>query len=393
MTTPPKVPDLTDVGGQHAGKVVPFPAPASDPPVIRGVKPQAEQPGDWLVRAAMTGADFVALDLPRRPSLLGNGVISAGTYALMFGKPGTGKTSLVLHLGAAVSSGKAWFGLPTEPGGARVGVLELELTPELLQDRLRRIAGDDAAALNNISVIVRPNLTGVLDLSKEQDLGALRTWIERERLALVIVDALGRAHSLDQNSIGPLLNALDPVLRETGCALLLIHHDRKAGTDPGRAGDDLDEARGDSRLVGDAATVVRVVRHGNFRELRFVKTWSGPEPEPIWVTFDDNGSLVQVEAPQKKAGRSRDRVSAALPELGQPATVSEIREHLANTLSDDIIYRRLRELENEGKVVRIARTGRSGAIRWAISDPDAPHAPHAPQNNAAQRRIDWDENG
>ena len=352
----------------------------------------AKQSGsDRMVRAAMNARDFLALELQRKPSLLGEGVIGAGTYTLLYGKPGTGKTSLAVQLAVAVASGAPWFGLSTVPGGARVGVLELELPAEMLQDRLSRAVGDDARVRERISVIVRPFLKGVLDLSTPHDLSGLRAWIEREGLALIILDALGRSHSLDQNAIGPLLNALDPLLRETGCAMLMIHHDRKAGNDPQREGDDLDAARGDSRLTGDAATTARIVRRGNLRCLRFGKTWAGAEPEPLWFVFGEDGLPVQVDAPTEKTDKDRERILDALRELGVPATVSEVRARLGDGApSSDTLTRRLRELEKDRRVVPAGqrKTNRTRAKLWGVADADAAHATHAPQMEAAQRGTD-----
>ena len=79
----------------------------------------------------------------------------------MFGKAGIGKTALALGLTVAIALGEPWFGIATPVGGVAVGLLELELPEDALQERLRVAAGDRLGALRNLDIVCRPALKGL----------------------------------------------------------------------------------------------------------------------------------------------------------------------------------------------------------------------------------------
>src|SRR5439155_11038603 len=192
---------------------------------------------DGLGRAAASGADrFTAASLsgaaildhtfPRPPSVLGDGIISAGDLAVIFGEAGVAKTWLAILLWLAMGSAKPWMGLETTVEPVNTGFLELEIHGHTVQDRLRAIGGNIPTTCH---LLVRPQLHGAVDLVDADGapvhLGELRSWIEKKNLKVVFIDALARATSCPQVDFSPLLLALDVLRADTQCAIVLVHHE------------------------------------------------------------------------------------------------------------------------------------------------------------------------
>ncbi len=272
--------------------------------------------------AALSLDEFTVRNFPQRPSLLGDGVLRAGGLGILFGKPGLGKTWLALERALALVRGERWLGIPTKPGGARVGFLELELEADALQERLAaliRVHGGPRREDARLKIVCRPMLHGMVDLTSPDEFLQLKRWITRDRLELVEIDALSRAHTADERDaqqLGRVLAGFDAVRHDTGCALDLVHHERK-GQNGRWTDDDLDALRGTSRLQSDPTLLVRVVAMHGLRSVRFPKASEGREPDPIWYQIDPDGLPVVVDAPKAKASGNRARVLEAVREAGE----------------------------------------------------------------------------
>jgi hypothetical protein len=182
----------------------------------------------------------------------------AGGFAILFGGPGKGKTWLALDLARALVRGEPWLGLATPREGVRAGMLELELGAYSMQARLRTLGFGSHPRDEGLRVLCRPMLRGAVDLCRPDDIEAVREWVRAHRLEVLMVDALSRAHTASENKaeeLGPVLAALDALRHETGCAIGLLHHERKQGDS--KFDDDLDALRGHSRMQSDRPVCVK----------------------------------------------------------------------------------------------------------------------------------------
>jgi len=187
----------------------------------------------------------------------------AGTVGGLVAPGSTGKSFWALEAAAAVVSapadllaldvahhGPALYISLEEPADElrrRVHALGQHLTPEARES----VAG-------GLHIISRQGLPS--DVMDKKFRAELTT--EAEGVRLVILDTLSRVHKLDENSNGDMaqvIATLEAIARQTGAAVLYLHHASKAAALAGQ-GALQQAARGASALVDNARWVGNLVR-------------------------------------------------------------------------------------------------------------------------------------
>jgi hypothetical protein len=331
--------------------------------------------------AAISAAELAEQELAPPRSLLGDGVLAAGGFGILYGKPSTGKSWLALMLLRALARGEPWLGIATPGEGARVGLLQLELGAYRAQARLRALGVGPHERDANVRLLLRPRLRGIVDLTRPDDLAELRTWVCDDGLDLVAIDAFSRSHTapeIDGERIGMVLAGLDALRHETGCAVLLIHHERKSQRDDG-ADSDLDALRGHSRLQSDPTLLARVVNARGLRCVRFPKVSEGPTPEPVWLRADEDGVPHVVASPDTVADANRERVVRFVTDAGRPVTRAEVEA--ATGLSASAVKRHLAALIEQGAFAQHGtnRAATYGPAHQPTPAHDEPRAGASPQ--------------
>ncbi len=180
------------------------------------------EPDPWQI---LTLKDAFA---PRRPlKWIVDGIISEGSLNIFYGAPGALKSMLLTDMGACVASGAKWLGIATVP----TAVLWLDFdngrrrTDERVAavSRARRL--NDAAPFYYVSM-PRPRLAA----GDPEAVAALLERMVDRNIGLVMIDNLGKvAGDVEENSADMQL-PMDGLrfLSESGAAICLVHHQRKA---------------------------------------------------------------------------------------------------------------------------------------------------------------------
>jgi hypothetical protein len=258
------------------------------------IEVDAKEPARQSRLTFLTPAECAAL--PARPYVI-KGLLAQGDVAAIVGAPGAGKSLLAPRLGYAVAQGAEVFGRRTRQGGVFYVAVE---DGHGLRGRVSALCQDhgDADGFHLVS--------GVSDLlSKKGELAKLRAAVKARRPALVIIDTLAVAFpGLEENTaegMGQVVAAARS-LTKWGAAVILIHHDTKAG-------DGL--PRGHSLLNGALDVSIALKRDGDVVACELSKNRNGPTA--LSIAFSIGTRNVGVD-------EDGDPITAAIAEDDLPAT-------------------------------------------------------------------------
>jgi hypothetical protein len=226
-------------------------------------KPQTPNKTSLLVKA--NGAELPEID--QASSLLANkaekpaeiiqGVIHAGTKAVLASGSKVGKTWILLDLAIAVATGAPFLKFKTEKG--KVLFINFEIRREFIADRIKIIQekkGD--ADLSNLDVW---NLRG-LTTDFETLTDAIIERAGEGNYCLIILDPIYKAmvgkSENTASSVGTLCNQIEQIVEETGAAVIFAHHYAKGNA---AKKNQVDRMSGSGVFARDADTIITLTEH------------------------------------------------------------------------------------------------------------------------------------
>jgi hypothetical protein len=205
-------------------------------------------------------------------SYLWKGGLNGHDIGLVHGDPGSGKSFAMLDLSMSIARGIYWLGHRTRSG------LVCYLAAESAHGFRNCIAayvshheltGDMAREIPFHIIPASPKLSGGDDCSRLISTLRQIAKSEAQPVKLLVIDTLSAVlQGADENSsegMGALLASAKSIRAEIGCAVVLVHHDSKAGKD----------ARGHSSLKGDTDCILQVKRTGEVRSIVVNKSKEG----------------------------------------------------------------------------------------------------------------------
>jgi len=240
----------------------------------------------------LTDADLSQLPDPR---WLIDPIIEQGSLTVLYGPPGVGKSFLALDWTLSVQTGKPWLGRSVAPGStlyiAAEGATGLKKRVKVWKD-----VRNGSAAVGTVF------LPEAVQLMKPADLSSLIQCVKGHQPTgwnLIVVDTLSRCFvggvENAPEDMGRFVDACARVQRETGAAVLIIHHCTKKGLD----------LRGSSVLAGAADTILFAKKNGNTITVTCKKQKNAEEFKPIKVSLTAAGdSCIVAPCDSEKEGRS-----------------------------------------------------------------------------------------
>lgn len=296
--------------------------------------------------AFATGADsYHTLPIERPPSLVGRGLVSRGDLGILYGEGGKGKSYLALQLAYSIATGADWVGLegPEEP--MRVGVVAMEVPRHVMLDRITAVCGGPGPA--GLRCIAKGDMP-LPNLSQATAQRGLISWIRRDRLDLVVLDAMSRfwGGGDELKDAASRMAICEAITLQTGAAILWIHHERKnpGGKDAGND-DDMAALRSSTIYQTHPTVLLRLTLDKGLTVLRCAKTNFAAIPEPVYLMRNPDGTLRPVEGPREKADRSRDRILEILND--NPTGISPQRLIQISGYARATVYRHLKRLGAE----------------------------------------------
>jgi len=183
--------------------------------------------------------DLLAQELT--PAVRLFGPIMRPSVALMHAPPGVGKSMLAHEIAWAVASGKSQFTrypLPNwqfdaEP--CNVLIIDGELPMDELRRRMAVLRGGRSAL--RLSLLANAQLfeqeQELIDISRSASRERISRLVEDGAIGLLILDNLatltGPLYDEDGAQAQRVINEWQAGLRQSGCSVMLIHHDNKTG--------------------------------------------------------------------------------------------------------------------------------------------------------------------
>jgi putative DNA primase/helicase len=202
-----------------------------------------------------------------------DGIVPIPSVNVWFGAPGSKKSLILTDLGVVCAAGKEW--LPGGSGGVqtqqcKVLWIDTDNGGDVMQERVAAF-GRAHGVTDGFHYVTMPDpWLFISDITSQLD---LETTIENLGVELVIIDNLGNiTGDIDENS-AQMVKIMSPLRRiadKLNIAIIVVHHQRKGGSNGGRAGDAL---RGHSVIEAalDFAILVATDEQSDITTIRCTK--------------------------------------------------------------------------------------------------------------------------
>ena len=222
-----------------AGNVVSMNGDALPPGAVAIPPPPFNAPG------LLNAANFPAGDRP--PVYVAGGLVQANTIGMISGPPKARKSFALLDLAVGLAAGTSWLGFDI-PSPVRVLVVDLELLPHALFDRIRgferqhkKPVGDRLAVLPWRHATIQPGATAAKACAE------IAKHAKEHHADVILVDSVYMMLNGDESdplAVGDLLRALVGLCE--GAAVMYTHHFAKGSATAQNAKGALDRASGSS---------------------------------------------------------------------------------------------------------------------------------------------------
>jgi len=289
-------------------------------------------------------ADALERESPE-PDWIWRGYVAPAWITLLAGGPKTGKTTLLFALLDALAKGSPLFGLETRRTGA---LILTEQNPSVLKSTVDNFGF--SFDREHVRVMFRRRQPP--ELSWHELVEQAVILCHEESLGLLVIDTFQRWAGMEKDNDAPeTLAAVTALERaaETGLAVLINHHHRKAGGTHG------EEVSGPTALAAGVDVIVSLRRCPSAGENARKITADGRSmvtPAALTVRLEDGRYEIVEDAPAGQG--SADEVLTAL--VGGPLTYDEITA--ATGLARRTVQYAVAGLCESGRAVEVAADGR-----------------------------------
>lgn len=225
-------------------------------------------------------------------SLWGDGIIPVRGMVVLHTGSKRGKSMLTHNVALAGAAGWSEFlDLPLR-SPFRTAIFQREVSRAGMNQRTGRMVQEAPAPLLDALKDVFHNKSRALRLSDPVVFNELQAYLRELKAHLVILDPFAHICTENENDnaeVGKVLERIAVLRDDPGCAVWIVHHDRKT-SEATRGAPPSQNARGADRLIADADSVISLVpagKHPSGPASRFhVISRYGPSLEPFAAVFN-----------------------------------------------------------------------------------------------------------
>jgi len=237
---------------------------------------------------------FKVLDLTEDPPPVQwviQDMICHGDIHMLIGEPSIGKSWLTMGMAVAVAGGSDTFLGRSVTEHGRVLYVDEENPEDLIYHRLHKL-GLTKEIAGNIRYLSNEGIR--LDRQADELVGEALDYDP----SLIILDSLTRFHTEDENNAGAMAalfnDALKPLARQTGAAVVLIHHANKTDSNSSYK---RSRGSGDITAGADCGYDVRAVSERTVAISNY-KSRRSAQQETFYVSIRDVDDRVQLDLGQ-----------------------------------------------------------------------------------------------
>jgi AAA domain len=313
----------------------------------------------------VTAAAFAAVDEPDAEALVGDAetnLLPAGGLALFYGTGGSGKTTLVIDLAFHLGHGRAWQGIEI-PQACTVALVENEGPRGPFRRKIR--AKIEAAGDPGERLLVLEEPWAELDFRQETARDALAELVVVKAIDVLAVGPVATLGMVGGGTIEEVRGfaALVEQMRrqiDRPLAIILVHHDNKAGS-----------VSGAWEGVPDTLVHVQEQGHGHTRVFWEKARWASALHKTTWtLLWRDGEGFEREEKPEITEDTIADELLASVLEL-PGGSWSKLRPKVTGNDAEKAAVRD--RLIATGTLINAAN--RDGHFNlWRADDPAAPRA-------------------
>ena len=243
------------------------------------------------VERTTTASELMRLAREKPPEVVIDGFAYVGDVALLHGPEESFKSVLVLQLAETLAAGRPLFDCWEVPTPRTVGIIETEIHPVMLGQRLNGMfpTGDVPARLIFMSE------EGVKQIRRAKDIKAklqvVASWVKEAGVQVLIIDTAndffrGDDNPSDEADVGTFFDELRNMPLQFR---LLVRHDRKHKGDDSMIPHSNELIRGSAEWKEDPELILHIKRQDKRTHeaaLEVGKMRYGRKPEPLELWFD-----------------------------------------------------------------------------------------------------------
>jgi len=239
---------------------LPKPLPA---PIPSAPKPQTANPGSLIIKTNgvrlpdIDQASSLLSNRAEKPTEIIEGILHAGTKAVLASGSKVGKTWILLDLGIAVATGTPFLKFKTQKG--KVLFVNFEIRREFIADRIEFIQQKkNISDFSNLEVWNLRGMTADFELLTE----IIIQRAGKGKYALIVLDPIYKAmvgkSENAASSVGVLCNQIEQIVEATGAAVIFAHHYAKGNA---AKKNQIDRMSGSGVFARDADSIVTLTEH------------------------------------------------------------------------------------------------------------------------------------
>lgn len=229
------------------------------------------------------------------------GLLIEKGFGIISGEPSVGKTQAIIQMAGALAVGRDFLVWPLEKKAKRkVLFLSLEMGHIPLQLFLKNISNDysdtEKEDLRKNFTVIPSGKSLFFDTPEGRNL--VISYVQEFAPDVIFVDSFSKVVSqplTDEIAVKAFNSFVDNVLRdELGCAVVLVHHNRKTQNGMSRPNPELSDIYGNVNITAalDFAMILRKTHRKNHIELHHVKSRLGTEEEMFGLVRNENLTYV-----------------------------------------------------------------------------------------------------